>query len=228
MLTKKKKLSRKEIKQDKFVETYYKIFGFVQENSQRVILYGVMFVVLVFAVIFYVSNRQQKNEAAGMELSRVMNLFDTGNYQEAIDGQPGTPIIGLKKIVEEYGGTPNGETAKIFLADSYNLMGKTDEAYKYYKDYDGSIKLYEATALAGQAGYYSAKNNYSEAAKLYEKAANVSDTNVLNAEYLLKAGINYMKSGDNTEAKKAFETVQNDYKTSSSASKVQQYLVQLN
>ena len=228
MLTKKKKLSRKEIKQDKFVEVYYKIYGFVQENTQRVILYGVLLVVLVFAVIFYVNNRKEKNEMAGVELSRIMNLFDAGNYQEAIDGQPGTPIIGLKKIVDEYGSTHNGETAKIFLADSYNLMGKTEEAYKYYKDYDGSIKLYEATALAGQAGYYVSKNNYSEAAKLYEKAANVSNTNVLNSEYLLNAGINYMKDGNDKEAKKAFETVQNDYKTSSSAGKVQQYLARLN
>jgi len=228
MLTKKKKLSRKEIKQDKVVEAYYKIYGFVQENSQRVMLYGVLLIVAVFAVIFYVNNRKQKNEKAGVELARAMDLFNAGNYQEAINGQPGTLIIGLKKIVEDYGSTPNGETAKIFLADSYDLMGKTEEAYKYYKDYNGSIKLYEAAALAGQAGYFASKNNYSEAAGLYEKAANVTDANVLNSEYLLKAGINYMKEGKNNEAKKAFETVQNNYKTSTSAREVQRYLVQLN
>jgi tetratricopeptide (TPR) repeat protein len=228
MLTKKKKLSRKEIKQDKFVEIYYKVYGFVQDNSQRVILYGVLLIVVIFAAIFYVNNRKQKNETAGVELARIMNLFDAGNYQEAIDGQPGTTIIGLKKIVDDYGSTPNGETAKMFLADSYNLLGKTDEAYKYYKDYDGSIELYQSAALAGQAGYFASKNNYSEAAELYEKAAHVTDTDVMNSEYLLKAGINYMKEGKNKEAKKAFETVQNDYKTSASAREVERYLVQLN
>lgn len=228
MLTKKKKLSRKEIKQDKMVETYYKVYGFIQENRQRVTLYGIIAAVVILVAIFYVKHKSQQNEAAGVELARVMDLFDAGNYQEAIDGQPGTQIIGLKKIVNEYSGTTNGETAKIFLADSYDLMGKTDEAYKYYKDYDGSVKLYEATALAGQAGYFASKNNYSEAAKLYEKAAQVSDANVLNSEYLLKAGINYMKEGKNKEAKKAFETVQTDYKTSTAARQVQQYIVQLN
>jgi TolA-binding protein len=50
----------------------------------------------------------------------------------------------------------------------------------------------------------------------------------LNSEYLLKAGINYMKDGKNKEAKKAFETVQNNYKSSPSAIEVQRYLVQLN
>jgi hypothetical protein len=96
MLTKKKKLSRKEIKQDKLVETYYKIYGFIQDNKQRVSLYGGLLLVLIFAVIFYVNNRKQKNESAAIELARVMDLFDAGNYQEAINGQPGTPIIGLK------------------------------------------------------------------------------------------------------------------------------------
>jgi tetratricopeptide (TPR) repeat protein len=228
MLTKKKKLSKKEIKQDKLVETYYKIYGFVQDNKQRVSLYGGLLLILIFAVIFYVNNRKQKNESAAIELARVMDLFDAGNYQEAINGQPGTPIIGLKKIVDEYGSTPNGETAKIFLADSYSLLGKTDEAYKYYKDYDGNVKLYEATALAGQASYFASKNNYAQAAELYNKAAHVSETDVLNSEYLLKAGINYMKEGKNKEAKKAFETVQNNYKSSPSALEVQRYIVQLN
>jgi TolA-binding protein len=88
--------------------------------------------------------------------------------------------------------------------------------------------LYQSAALAGQAGYFASKNNYSEAAELYEKAAHVTDTDVMNAEYLLKAGINYMKEGKNKEAKKAFETVQNDYKTSASAREVERYLVQLN
>jgi tetratricopeptide (TPR) repeat protein len=228
MLTKKKKLSRKEIKQDKLVETYYKIYGFIQDNKQKVSLYGVLLLVLIFAIIFYVNNKKQKNETAAIELARVMDLFDAGNYQEAINGQPGTPIIGLKKIVDEYGSTQNGETAKIFLADSYSLLGKTDEAYKYYKDYDGNIKLYESTALAGQASYFASKNNYAQAAELYDKAAHVSDTDVLNSEYLLKAGINYMKEGKNKEAKKAFETVQNNYKNTASAVEVQRYLVMLN
>ena len=228
MLTKKKKLSRKEIKQDKLVETYYKIYGFIQENRQRVTLYGGLLVVLIFATIFYVNNRKQKNETAAVELARTMDLFDAGNYKEAIDGQPGTVIIGLKKIVDEYGSTPNGETAKIFLADSYNLLGKSEDAFKYYKDYDGDIKLYQSTALAGQAGYFASQNNYGQAAELYNKAAQVSETNVLNPEYLLKAGINYMKAGKTGEAKKAFESIQNDYKTSASAREVQRYLVQLN
>ncbi len=227
MLTKKKKLSKKEIKQDKLVETYYKAYGFIDENRQRLMLYGGIFIVVILAVIFYVNNRKQKNETAGVELARVMDLYDSGNYLEAIQGQPGTPVIGLKKIVEEYGNTPNGETAKIYLADAYNLLGKTEDAYKYYKDYDGSISLYKATALAGQAAYFETKKEYLQAADLYKQAAHVSAMDVSNPNYLVNAGINYMKAGKTKEAKDTFENVQKNYKTSTSAREVEKYLVQL-
>ena len=71
-----------------------------------------------------------------------MNLYDQGSYLEAIEGRPSQNIIGLKKIVEDYGSTENGETAKIYLANSYDMLGKPDEALKYYSDYDGDISIY--------------------------------------------------------------------------------------
>ncbi|HKJ81584.1 MAG TPA: hypothetical protein VJ954_06125 [Ignavibacteriaceae bacterium] len=228
MLTKKKKLSKKEIKQDKLVETYYKAYSFFEQNSQRVILYGGIFVAVILAAIFYVKHKSQQNQLAGVELSRVMNMYDSGNYMEAIQGRPGTPIIGLKKIVDEYGSTENGETAKIYLANAYSFQNKMEDAYKYYSDYSGSISMYEATAYAGQGAYFVDKKEFEKAAEMYTKAAHTSDQDVLDAEYLLKAGINYMKAGQNKEAKESFDKVKKDYENSAAARDVQKYLVQLN
>lgn len=227
MLTKKKKLSRKEIKQDKLVETYYKAYSFVEQNSQRIMLYGGIFVVVILAAIFYVKHKSQENHAAAIELSRVMDMYDSGNYLGAIQGQPGTPVIGLKKIVEQYGSTNNGETAKIYLANAYEFLGKTDEAYKYYKDYSGGIKMYEATAYAGQGAYFVSKNEFDKAAEMYTKAAHISGQDVLDSEYLLKAGINYMKSGQKKEAKESFDKITKNYENTAAARDVQKYLVQL-
>lgn len=227
MLTKNKKLSKKEIKQDKLVETYYKMYGFFNENKQRLLLYGGILVVLIFVAIFYINNKKQKNETAGIELAKVMDLYDKGNYLEAIQGIPGTTNIGLKKIVDEYGNTENGETAKIYLANCYEFQGKTEEAYNVYKDYDGGINIFKASAIAGQASYFADKKEYEKAADLYKKAAHVSGTDVLNSDYLLKAGINYMKAGKNSDAKELFEKIESDYKTSSAARDVQKYLVQI-
>jgi tetratricopeptide (TPR) repeat protein len=227
MLTKKKKLTKKEIKQDKLIEVYYKVYGYFDENKSQVITYAGVFVVIILAAIWYINHKNQQNNKAGVQLASVMNLYDNGAYLEAIEGQAGTNVIGLKKIVALYGSTENGETAKIYLANSYNRLGKVDDAFKYYKDYDGSIGMYQAAAYAGQAGYYADKNEYTKAAELYIKASRVTPNDVLNADYLLHAGINYLAANEKTEAKNAFEKIRKDYDTSPEASKVNQYLAQV-
>ena len=130
MITRKKKLSKKEIKEDKLVSFLYKIESFYEENKRRIFTYGIIFLVVVGAVYIYMNQIREENEKAGLELSRVMNLFDSGSYLEAIEGRQGTNIIGLKRIVEEYGSTENGETAKIYLANAYSYLGNYDEAIK--------------------------------------------------------------------------------------------------
>ncbi len=154
MLTKKKKISKKEIKQDKLVEVYYKAYGYLDENRSRVLLYAGVLVVVVLAAIYYINNKKENNTKAEVQLSKVMDIYDQGSYLEAIEGRPSQNTTGLKKIVEDFGNTENGETAKIYLANSYEMLGKSNEALKYYEDYDGSIAMYKATALAGQAGIY--------------------------------------------------------------------------
>lgn len=226
MLKKKKKITKHHIKEDKLITTFNNTLAFVDEYKSKIMLYGSITLVALFLIIFFVNRNIQQNQKAGLELSRMVTIYDNGSYLEAIDGKLGTNLIGLKKIVEDYGSTENGEIAKIYLANSYSFLGKYEEAYKYYKDYDGSIDMYKAASLAGQGDYFASKNDYEKAAELFNKAAMVSELNALNSEYLLKAGINYLKTGDKDNAKKLFNLIKVDYKTSAVANQVDKYLAQ--
>jgi|SRR5690554_6418242 len=227
MLTKKKKLSRREIKEDKLVSTYYKAYGYFEENRSRLVIAVVILIAIIALIYFYISNRIENNNIAGIQLSRVMTLYDQGSYLEAIEGRAGTNIVGLKQIVDEYGSTENGETAKIYLANAYSFLGRNDEALEYYEDYSGSNEIFKATALAGQAGIYSLREDYKKAADLYLKASRVSKDNPLNPDYILNAGINYMSAGETDEAKELFEIIKKDYITSPAIREVDRYLSQL-
>ncbi len=227
MLTKKKKLSKKEIKEDKLVSFYYKAYGFIDENKTRVIIYAGALVVLIVAAVLYVNYRSQQNQLASFELSKVMPVYDQGSYLEAIEGKQGSDVMGLKKIVSEYGSTEAGETAKIYLANSYNRLGKTDDALKYYEDYDGDISIFKATALAGQAGYYESQKDYAKAADLYKKAARVSENNVLNPDYLLYAGIDYLNAEKEEDAKQMFDSIKKNYESSPAAREASRYMAQV-
>ena len=224
MLTKKKKITKKNIKEDKLVTTYYKTVGFFNDNSQKIYLYGGILVAIIVAVFFYEKHISAQNSKASLELSRVMNLYQNGAYQQAIDGQPNSNIIGLKKIVEQYGSTETGETAKIFLANCYNMLGKYDEAFKYFDDYDGSIKMYKATSLAGKANYYAVNKEYLKAANAYKEAAFTDKNDALNSDYLLSAGINFLKVNKNDDAKEMFQKIKDEYKTTSAYREVDRYM----
>lgn len=227
MLAKKKKLTKKEIKQDKLVELYYKSQSYFEQNKNRIYLYGGVLVAVVLLVFFFINQRAQSNEKAGIELSRVMELYDSGAFLEAIEGRQGTNIIGLKRIVDEYGSTENGETAKIYLANSYSMLGRSDEALKYYEDYSGSIDMFKAAALAGQAAYYSANGDYQKAGDLYNRAARVSKDNTQRPDYLLQAAINYMSAGKDSDAKDLLQIIKDEYRTSSAFASVDRYLAKI-
>ncbi len=230
MLTKKKKLSKKEIKEDKLVSFMVKVENFYEDYKSKIVLYSGVLIVAVLAAYFYVNQQKAANDEAGLHLSRVMQIFDSGSYLEAIEGRQGTNIIGLKRVVEEYGSTENGETAKIYLAGAYSYLGNYEEAFKYYNDYSGSIDLYKASALAGIAGYYAAKRDYQKAADLYKEAAGAAEINAQNPDYLLDAAVNYYTAGDSEEAKILLEKIKEDYATSEARKQVDKYLalVELN
>lgn len=227
MLVQKKKLSIKEIKADALITFYYSSLDIYNKNKKNVLIGVGVVAALIFAFVLYSDNQKSNNELANVELGRVMPIYDSGSYLEAIDGRPGTKILGLKKIVEMYGSSEVGETAKIYLANAYYALGKFDEAEKYYDDFSGSNELLKATSVAGLAACAEAKEDFSSAYKLYSNAASISDDNVLNPQYLMFAGINLMKIGETSEAKEIFLRVKKDFSKSAYVRDVDRYLSQV-
>ncbi|MGE5363962.1 MAG: tetratricopeptide repeat protein [Bacteroidota bacterium] len=227
MLTKKKSISKKEIKEDTLVTSYYKFVQFFSEYKSKIYLYAGIVVAAAVAVYFYSSYNSTRNDKAELELSKVMALYDAGAYQEAINGRAAANIPGLQKIVDEYGSTESGETAKLYLANCYNMLGKFDEALKYYDSYSGDNDVFEASALAGKAGCLEAKGDFEKAASLYKEAANVSKSNALNSDYLLNSGVDYLEAGKKEAAREVLEKIKEDYKTSMASREAERYLVQV-
>jgi len=228
MLTKKKKLSKREIKEDKLVTFYYNAYNYFMENKNRLGMYAGGLAIVVLAIYFYLNNKASNNEIAGTQLARVISLYDAGSYLEAIEGRQGTNIVGLKQIVSEHGSTNNGEIAKIYLANAYQMLGKVEEAFEYYEDYGGNNPTFKATSIAGQAGYYAYKKDYEKAADFYLKASRVSKENVLNPDYMLKAAVNYIEAGNKEDAKNLLEIIRKDYQTSTAFRDVDRYLTLTN
>ncbi len=232
MLQKKKKLSRKEIKEDKLVSIFYKSQSYFEENKNRLMTFGLVLAAVIIGVYFYLNQKKEENMKAGTELAKVMKIYDSGSYLEAIEGVQGGDnnknVKGLKQIVEEFGSTENGETAKIYLANAYSYLGKYDEAFKYYEDYGGGLDYMKAASLSGKAGYYASKGEYAKAADLYKEAASISPANGENQDYLLNSGINYFKAGNKDQAKLVLNKLKDDFQPSATTREADKYITQLN
>ncbi len=225
MLTAKKRISKKEIKQDKLVTSYYKFYNYFLQNQAKFLIGIAAAALIVVAIVLMSNKRANDNLTATNLLSKVVPLYDNGSYQAAIDGDPKNNIIGLKEIVNEYGSTEQGETAKIYLANCYVILGKIDEAFEQFADYSGSNELFIAASKAGQASYYETKKEYEKAADLYREAASISTSNPSKPEYLMKSGINLLQLGKKTEALKLFQEIKKDYKTSYVVQDLDRYIV---
>ncbi len=227
MAKKKKKITKKEIQEDSLVTTFYKVEEFFEKHKQNIIIGVAAVAIIALAIVWYNNKRVEDNLQATEELSQVIPLFEKGSFKEAIEGQPGTNLVGLKSIVEEYGSTEQGEFAKIYLADSYYYLGDYANAKKYYEDYSGESTLHKAAAYAGIAACYEHDGDFEKAAGYYNKAANVSKYNPLTPDYLLNAGINYLKANNKEMAETVLNRIKKEFKTSAVAQDVDKYLAQI-
>lgn len=226
MINKKKKITKKEIKEDKLVTTFYNTRTFIETNQQKLLIALGAIVVVIIAFIWYSNKKSEDNLIASQQLSFILPIYEKGSFQEAIDGRPGTGLVGLKSIVENYGNTEQGEIAKIYLANSYFALSDYENALEYFKDYSGSSKIHKASSYAGVAGCYEQKKEFANASEYFNKAAKITELESQKADYLLNAAINLINSGDSNEAKSFLEKIKNDYKTSAAAAQVDKFLAQ--
>lgn len=224
MLAKRKKISKKKIKEDKLITYYSKALEFVDTYSKQIIIGIGVLAVIIAGTVIYQNKAAADNIAATTALSKIIPNYEQKNYQSAIEGQPGTDLIGLKNIVENYGSSAQGEVAKLYLGNSYYYTGKYDEALKVYSEMSNSQPSLSAAAFAGQGACFEAKNDFAQAAEKFEKAAHVYKFNALNSSYLLHSGINYIKAKNYDSAKTVLDLVKKEYKNSNEAKEVDKYL----
>ena len=213
MLKARKKISHKEIKKDKLVTAYFESKDWLNkaENKKRIYTGIGIVVVLVILVFFYINNRKAKNEEAEVKLSSVITLYEQGKYKESIEGDPAQNIMGLREIVDNYGSTESGETAKLYLGNCLFNLKDYDNALKNFEDYSGKSDIIKASCLSGIGAAYEAKGDLKKAGEYFEKSSSVNKDVVINQENLFYAIRAYTQAGDKENAKRVYNMLKNEY-----------------
>ncbi len=214
--------------EDKLMAVYYKAADYFEKNKKNVYYVLSAIVIIIAGIILFTNKRKADNEKASLELSKIQQIYNAGNFQQAISGDSLGQSKGLQYIVDEYGSTETGNTAKLMLANSYFNLRDFDKAEKYYKDFSGSNKILAVSSVAGIASVDEARNNYSEAAKQFEKAASIDKENPFNDQYLFYAAKNYVRASKQEEAKKIFNRLKEEFPKSKYVAESERYKSYIN
>ncbi len=227
MLSPKKKITKRELKEDALITSYVKITGFYERNKKNISIAVTVVAVLIIASIIFLKNRADNGERAAVQLGEVFSLYDNGQYQQAIDGVPERNITGLKSIVDNYGSLRAGNYARFYLANAYYHLGKYDLALEQFEDFSPTEDVLAVSRLAGIGSCYEAMGKHKEAAENFEKAATKYPQDGNAAENMSSAARNYGQAGEKETAIELYKRVQKNYPASSFARDADRFIAGL-
>ncbi|MFO7652432.1 MAG: tetratricopeptide repeat protein [Candidatus Krumholzibacteriia bacterium] len=159
------RLTRKKLKQDGFVASVEQGLEFVQKNF---VVLGVVVLALVVTLVgisIYGTSRQRAQQEASRLLYEGQIALGQGAYGMAVNR--------LREVVEEHGGVPVADLARIQLANAQNLAGEGSEALATIETalerLDGDDPL-RADALVVKGVILSDAGRPAEAADAYAEA----------------------------------------------------------
>lgn len=206
MLTPKKQLSRREMKEDKLVTTWVKATNWLDQHLREVLMAagGVIVVIGLIVLFNWMKTRDEQN--ASEKLAQARAEYNKSNYTAAI------PV--LEKLVSDFGNTQSGSMAMIYLANAYMQTKDYANAEKYYKKYldDGNADpILQVTAAAGAAATLEERGEFAKAAKMYEEAANDFSDSYRAPQLLLYAARSYKQANQLEAARQALQKLIDKY-----------------
>lgn len=186
-----KRISKRELKEDKFISYTLKAKEYVENNSRMLTWLGVGIVVVILLVSFLARSKRQANLQANELLGQASFAFNMGNVQQAEEQ--------MKQLIENYQGVTAAGQGCFFLAKYYWQQSDYENARLYFKKYLDDYaddKLLTSSAFAGYADCLLQTGDVRGAADNYQKAAETGKDSPLVPSYLYSAARAFMEAGD--------------------------------
>jgi len=222
MLKPQKKLTKKEIKEDKFVLFAMEAKNYIEENARMVSIVSAVVIALIVVAIGYSYYHSADVEQAATLFGEAQIEYQNLNTLKAKNL--------LHRLEDEFSGTEEAEKGLFLLANIYYNENKTEEAAKYYQKFINSYSKSPVLLASGMAGYAACMERlgkWSEAAEYYKKAQETAPNFVEAADYLYLAALNYTEAGNLEKAKQALEYIVNNYKESNRVDDAKAHLILL-
>lgn len=201
--------------------------GFIDRNQQ--LIFGAL-VVLVLAVggVFAYNNFYKKPRQAEAEeqMFRAQEQFERDSFALALTN-PGGGYMGFLDIIENYGGTPAGNSARYYAGVSYLNLGKYEAALDYLRQFKAKGGVLPIMKHGAMGDAYSELQDFDKAMDYYERAANENENDFLTPYYLKKVGLLHERNGNFAEAQKAYKEILEKYPDSPVGRDIEKYIARV-
>lgn len=218
-----KRLTKREMKEDKIAEAFLKVWAEAQKNVGALIAGAVVVVVVIVGAATFTRGKAKAEEDASVALLQAKAEMWRNNPSGA------TPVFEM--VLQRYGGTSAAKESRLYLGTLAFVQGKVDEAQSNYEKFlkSGSKDdLLIQGALEGSAACYEAKGDYGQAAKRYEEiAGKYPKDNLVAPRNFLAAGRCYEAMGKYTEARAVYQQAVKEYPESPLKTQAQSSLAML-
>lgn len=223
MLKPRKKITKKQIKEDKFMTTVFKVQTFIELEWQKIVG-GFAAIVLIILLSNYIqSSGAARENQASEELFQLEFRYYSAIYDSTL-------VSGLEGFIDRYEDTERAAAATFYLANTLFAMQSYVRAEEYFQifldDHDGPGFM-KASALGGIGACYEQREMYDKAVEYYNRAAERYFGEFVTAENLLGAARSYIKLGDTEAAKEKLSRLVEEFPNTSESMQAEFMMAQI-
>lgn len=202
MLRPKRKITKREIKQDPLLETLFSAQKFYMKNRKRIL--GVCGGLLVLILVMLVnSSWKSSNRATANEyLAKGIASYNNFDYTTAINE--------LDLLVAEYPNTPAGRESLFYMGQAYlHLKNPTAAKHSLEKfQKKGRNDFLLGASLQALAAIAESEERYREAAELFQRASSMAEYAFNAQQNSINAVVNWLRAGEYNKASVILEDLQ--------------------
>lgn len=200
-----------------------KVEQFVEQNKKVVLCVVAVIVLLICGFFAYKNlylNKQQDKALAAMWQAEAQ--FRADSFHIALYGNEN--VTGFIDVVDEFGSTKAGNTARYYAGCCAMRLGEYETAIEYLEDFSCDDPIVEPLAFGLLGDAYNETGDFAKSVKYYKKAAKVAGHELLSPRYLMKAGMTLEKMEKYSEAVEVYQSLKKEYSGSPEASSVDKYI----
>lgn len=181
----------------------------MERNPKTIIGIFIAVLLIVGGYFGYYYYKDSQEGEAQREMFQAVYYFEADSLDLALNGDGNN--LGFIDIIDEYGITDAATLANYYAGAAYLKQGKFEVARLYLEDFKANDLLVQARAYSLIGDSYMEENNFEEAARFYEKAADYKPNKYFSPSYLMKAALAFEKNNQNEKAIAAYDKIIDEY-----------------